>query len=325
MKGAHGNALRNEGPGAGHAAGMYTNSMKRRKTAPTNGGVRILILLAPGLLMLSVLTLYPIAKMLIMSFFDWKIGFRQVSTFVGLRNYRVVLSDPIAIRSLVNTLFYLVATVPAQMALGLLVALLIHGIHKGSVLLRLLYYLPVVTSWVVVALLFRYIFSNNGLLNYLLVDVIGVISQRIGWLGSRWSALTATSLLGVWKGIGWNMVVFLAALQAVPREYYEAAAIDGASTWQRFFRISLPNIRGSILFASVMLTIGAFNTFTPIAVMTEGNPAHQTEVVLTWMYSQTFDSMRMGYSAALSMLLTVMIAVFTVVLFVFLRDRGTLR
>lgn len=279
----------------------------------------------PGLLMLATFTIYPVVKMLIMSFFDWKIGFQQVSAFVGLSNYRAVLSDPIAAISLGNTLFYLAATVPAQMMLGLCVALLVHRISRGSVLLRLFYYLPVVTSWVVVALLFRYIFSNSGLLNYVLVDVIRLASDRIGWLGTRWLALSATSLLGVWKGIGWNMVIFLAALQAVPQEYYEAASMDGSNSWQSFFHITLPNIRGTILFASVMLTIGAFNTYTPIAVMTEGNPAHQTEVVLTWMYSQTFNSMKMGYSAALSFLLTTMIAVFTVVLFLFFRGEGKVR
>lgn len=272
--------------------------------------------------MLSLFTFYPIAKMFIMSFFDWKIGFHQVSEFIGLKNYQTVISDPIAGRSLVNTLFYLVATVPAQMFIGLSVALLVHKITKGSVLFRLFYYLPVITSWVVVALLFRYILSNNGLLNYFLVDVIRVAPDRIGWLSSRWLALTGTSLLGIWKGIGWNMVIFLAALQAVPRMFYEAACIDGSNSSQAFFYITLPNIKGTVNFAAVMLTIGAFNTYTPFAVMTEGNPAHQTEVVLTWMYFQTFDSLKMGYSASLSFLLTVMIAAITAILFLVFRNEG---
>ncbi len=276
---------------------------------------RLLILLFPGILMMGLFTFYPIIKMFIMSFFDWKIGFNQQSLFVGFQNYRDVFADPIARRSLVNTLYYLILTVPTQIVLGLGVALLIYRITRFSVTYRLLYYLPVITSWVVVALLFRYIFSNDGLLNYFLADVIHLTDGSVGWLSSRWPALTATSFLGIWKGIGWNMVIFLAALQAIPKQYYEAADIDGVNNWQRFRYITLPGIRGTLLFALVMLIIGAFNTYTPIAVMTEGNPAHQTEVVLTWMYTQTFDSLKLGYSAALSFIVTLMNIVIAVVLF----------
>ena len=276
---------------------------------------RLWVLLLPGLIMLGLFTFYPIIKMFVMSFFDWKIGFNQTSLFVGLKNYRDVFMDPIARRALVNTLYYLVMTVPAQIIIGLGVALLINRITRLSVTYRLLYYLPVITSWVVVALLFRYIFSNEGLLNYFLTDVVHLTEGRIGWLSSRWPALTATSLLGVWKGIGWNMVIFLAALQAIPKQYYEAASIDGANGWKQFVYITLPGIRGTLLFALVMLMIGAFNTYTPIAVMTEGNPAHQTEVVLTWMYTQTFDSLKLGYSAALSFVMTLLNMAIAVVLF----------
>jgi len=172
-------------------------------------------------------------------------------------------------------------TVPGQIVLGLLVALLIHSINRLSITFRLFYYLPVITSWVVVALLFRNIFVNQGLLNYFLTDVLKILNEPIGWLSTRWPAMTAASILGVWKGIGWNMVVFLAALQAIPIEYYEAASIDGLGAAGKFFKITLPNIKGTMLFSLVMLFIGAFNTFTPIMVITGGNPAHQTEVALT--------------------------------------------
>lgn len=277
--------------------------------------MRLILLLLPGVAVLALFTFYPIIKMFVMSFFDWKIGFNQVSQFVGLQNYIAVFTDPIAGMAMVNTLFYAVVTVPLQLIIGLLVALLINRITKFSVTFRLFYYLPVITSWVVVALLFRYIFSNQGLLNYLLTDVLKISSEPVGWLSTRWTALTATTLLGIWKGIGWNMVIFLAALQAVPKEYYEAASMDGLNSSQKFFYITLPNIRGTILFALVMLIIGAFNTYTPIAVITGGNPAHQTDVVLTWMYSQTFDSLKMGYSAALSIIITIIIATIAVILF----------
>lgn len=277
---------------------------------------RLLILLVPGLFFVITFTFYPIIKMFVMSFFNWKIGFQQVSNFVGFENYINVLTDPIAITSLVNTFTYAIVTVPLQIIFGLFVAVLINGIRAFSVSFRLAYYLPVITSWVVVALLFRYIFNNQGLLNYFLSDSLNLVSEPVGWLSTRWSALFVAMLLGIWKGIGWNMVIFLAALQAVPKEYYEVASIEGLNSRQQFFYVTLPSIRGTILFASVMLSIGSFNTYTPIAVLTGGNPAHQTEVVLTWMYFQTFNATgKMGYSAALSIIIALIIMLITVFLF----------
>lgn len=277
---------------------------------------RVYVLFLPGILYLLTFTFYPLAKLVIMSFFDWKIGYQQISSFVGLQNYVTVLKDPIAIKAITNTFAYAIVTVPFQMIVGLLVAVLVHGIKKGSVGFRLGYYLPVITSWVVVALLFRYIFSNAGLLNYFLTDVIHITNEHVGWLSSRWSALSAAMLLGIWKGIGWNMVIFLAALQAVPKVYYEAASIMGLNRRQQFFQVTLPSIKGTVLFAIIMLCIGAFNTYTPIAVLTGGNPAHQTEVVLTWMYYKTFNSVGgMGYSAALSVLISIVIVLITIISF----------
>jgi len=283
-------------------------------------GWRIALLLLPGVLILAVFTLYPIAKMFTMSFFDWKIGANQVSPFVGIKNYLDVFSDSFAHIALANTLYYAFITVPGQIVFGLLAAVMIHNIKRFSVTFRLLYYLPVITSWVVVALLFRNIFTNTGLLNYFLMDVLKIIDEPIRWLSARWPAMTATAMLGVWKGIGWNMVIFLAALQAVPIEQYEASSIDGMGAVGQFFKITLPNIKGTMLFCLVMLSIGAFNTFTPIKVITDGNPAHQTEVALTWLYYQTFSATgKMGYAAAYSILMSIIIAVVAIVLFKFIR------
>jgi len=160
---------------------------KNRKLFGTIDSGRVLLLLLPGLILIGTFTFYPIIKMFIMSFFDWKIGLNQVSPFVGLKNYLEVFTDPIAGKAMVNTLYYAIVTVPIQMLSGLFVALLLNGIRKFNITLRLLYYLPVITSWVVVALLFRYIFSNEGLLNYLLNDVLRLIPGPIGWLSTRWN------------------------------------------------------------------------------------------------------------------------------------------
>ena len=282
---------------------------------------RILVMFLPGIIFVMLFTLYPILKTMIMSFFDWKIGYQQVSTYLGIDNYISVFSDPIAKIALVNTLVYAIVTVPLQMVFGLLVALIIFKLTRFSTTFRLGYYLPVITSWVVVALLFRYLFANKGVINYLIVDVFKISNSPVRWLSSRWSVLSSAMLLGVWKGIGWNMVIFLAALQAVPEQLYEAARIDGANKWQEFFYITLPSIKGTILFALVMLLIGAFNTYTPIEVLTGGNPMHQTEVVLTWMYYKVFNTLNMGYSAALSVVITVIIIILTAVIFRVSKDK----
>jgi len=283
---------------------------------------RILVIFIPGLIFVSMFVFYPMIKMIVMSFFDWKIGYQQISPYVGLGNYIKVLNDPTAKIAIVNTLVYVVVTVPFQIALGLLIAVLINGITKYSVFFRISYYLPVITSWVIVALLFRYIFSNYGLLNYFISDIFHIVNEPIGWLSTRWSALFVAMILGIWKGIGWNMIIFLAALQAVSKDQYEAADMDGANGVQKFFFITIPGIKGTIVFALIMLTIGAFNTYTPISVLTGGNPFHQTEVVLTWMYFQTFDALNMGYSAALSVIIALIILVITIVMFKLTRFNG---
>ena len=279
----------------------------KKKTAGNR--LQIGLLLLPGLMIFGTFTLYPIVKLFIMSFFKWDFGSLLNQQFIGLQNYIEVWQDAYFRTSFVNTLVYTLITVPGQMLLGLLAALLIHSIAHFKVTFRVLYYLPVITSWVIASLVFKYIFNTEGMLNYFLTDVIHLTSQNIRWLDTRWGGLTVAMLLGTWKGIGWNMVVFLAALQTVPMELYEAAGIDGASNIQKFFYVTLPCIRGTILFALVMLTIGGFNVFTSIKMITGGEPGHQTDTVLTWMYYKAFSTGKFGYSAALSFIIAISLAV----------------
>ena len=226
------------------------------------------LLLLPGLLVFALFTIYPIVKLLYMSFLQWDLGSMLHQKFIGLQNYIDVLSDETFRIAFANTLLYTLVTVPGQMILGL----------------RVIYYIPVITSWVIVSLIFRYIFNTEGMLNYVLTNVLHLTVSNIRWLDSRWGGLTVAMMLGIWKGVGWNLVVFLAALQSVPQELYESAGIDGCGAFQKFFYVTLPSIKPTILFALVMLTIGGFNVFTSIKMITGGKPMHQTETVLTWMY-----------------------------------------
>lgn len=278
------------------------------------------VFLLPGLLLFVTFLLFPLAKAFQMSFYEWSIAPNRPSTFIGAGNYLRAWEDPVAWRALRNTVLYAAVTVPAQMLLAMIVALLLNSIRRGRILFRTLYYLPVITSWVIVSLLFKYLFqSPYGLINHWLVNVLHVVSAPIPWLQQGGTAQVPILGLGIWKGIGWSMVIFLAALQTIPPELYEAAAIDGAGAWQRFWRITLPLMRPTVVFTLVMLVIGGFNVFISVALITGGGPIQKTEVLLTYMYRQAFDFLDFGYGAALSYLLAGLILLLSFLQLRFLR------
>lgn len=267
--------------------------------------------LLPGLLLYVLWMLYPLVYELYISFFEWNIMPGQESTFIGLANYQNAFDDSTFWLALRNTAQYTFITVIGQVLLGLGVAVLVHRVTTAKRLFRAIYYLPVVTSWVVVSFLFEFIFSSHpgGLINYLLVSVLHVLPEPVSWLGETGSAWIAIYTLGIWKGVGWAMVIFLAALQGIPDELYEAAAIDGSGLWQQFRHITLPLIRPTTLFVVVMLIIGGFNVFLSVFLITGGGPLHRTEVMLSYMYNRAFDRLMFGYGAALSYILAAIIVV----------------
>ena len=268
------------------------------------------LFLAPGFVLFALVILYPIARALQISLHEWAIVPGIASEFVGLRNYTRALDDPIFWRALVNTGFYMAVTVPVQIVLGLAAAVLLDARMPGRIFFRTLYYIPVITSWVVVSLLFRYLFiTDGGLVNWTLTDGIHLTDQNISWLGGRWTALAAVSILGIWKGIGWSMVIFLAALQGVPHELHEASAVDCAGAWGRFRTVSLPAIRPVVAFVTILLVIGGFNVFTSVFLITAGGPNDATQVLLTYMYRQAFTFLDFGYASSISFILTAIVFV----------------
>jgi len=283
--------------------------------------VQLALLLLPGLAVFGMFTVYPIFRLLWMSFCDWSFASMLDQPFIGLANYREVLGDGTFWTVFVNSVVYTLVTVPGQMALGLFTAVLINGIRRFGVTFRVINYLPVITSWVIASLVFRYVFNTEGLLNYFLTNVIHVTSANVRWLDTRWSGLAVAMILGIWKGVGWNMVVFLAALQQVPAELYEAAEIDGCGAWKKFVSVTLPSIRGTVLFALIMLTIGGFNVFTSIKMITGGKPAHQTDTLLTWMYYKAFSTGKFGYAAALSFIMALSLGLLAILQFKAMRSR----
>lgn len=282
---------------------------------------QIALLLTPGLAIFALFTVYPIIRLFWMSLCDMSFASMLEQPFAGLANYREVFRDPTFWTVFVNSLVYTAVTVPGQMALGLFIAILLSGIERFSVTFRVINYLPVVTSWVIASLVFRYIFNTEGLLNYFLWKVLGVTSGNIRWLDTRWSGLAVAMILGTWKGIGWNMVIFLAALQQVPQDLYEAAEIDGCGAWKKFLNVTLPGIRGTVLFVLIELTIGGFNVFTSIKMITGGKPAHQTDTLLTWMYYKAFSTGKFSYAAALSFVMALTLGLLAIVQFRAMKSR----
>jgi len=282
---------------------------------------QLIALLAPGLIVFGMFTVYPILRLFWMSLCDMSFSSMLTQPFAGLMNYREVFRDGTFWTVFVNSVVYTLITVPGQLIIGLFIAVLLNGIKRFSVTFRVINYLPVVTSWVIASLVFRYIFNTEGLLNYFLWKVLGITSGNIRWLDTRWSGLTVAMILGIWKGIGWNMVIFLAALQQVPKDLYEAADIDGCGAWKKFVYVTLPGIKGTILFALIELTIGGFNVFTSIKMITGGKPAHQTDTLLTWMYYKAFSTGQFGYAAALSFVMALSLGLLAIVQFRMMRNR----
>lgn len=273
------------------------------------------LFLLPGLLLYVAWMLYPLLYEFYISFFEWNIMPGQTSTFIGLENYQRALADKTFWLALGNTAQYTFVTVVGQLILGLAIALLLNRVIVGKRFFRAVYYLPVVTSWVVVSFLFEYIFSSSpsGLMNFILLDVLHVIAKPISWVGETGTAWIIVYALGIWKGVGWAMVIFLAALQSIPQELYEAAAIDGAGDWGRFWRITLPLIQRSTTFVTVALIIGGFQVFISVFLITGGGPLHRTEVLLSYMYDRSFNKLEFGYGAALSYILTFIVVIISFV------------
>lgn len=279
-----------------------------------------LLFLAPALLFFFIFQVYPLIRGFQMSFYRWELMPGKVSEMIGLENYSRAFKDPVFSKAFRNTLLYTFVTVPLQMAFAMLVAVMINAIPKGKSVFRALYYIPVISSWVIVSLLIKYFFqSPQGVVNYYIVDVFHLAAKPLPWLRDSDLAFIPILILGIWKGIGWSMVIFLAALLGIPQDYIEAASIDGANHWKSFWQITIPLMRPTLVFTAVMLLIGGFNVFLSVYLITNGGPQQSTEVILSYAYHQAFDFLDFGYGAAISYLMAALIILLSFLQIKFLR------
>jgi len=268
----------------------------------------------PGLILFAVFVVGPMIYSFNLSFYDWNIVHPEQSIPLGWGNYERALTDPIFQRAVFNTALYALVTVPGQIVFGMIVALLLDQSIRGRTFFRVVYYLPVITSWVIVSLLFEYMFNGQaGLINFVLRDVLHVIDTNIRWLADTTLVFVPIHLLGIWKGVGWTAVILLAGLQSIPVHLHEAAAVDGAGAWSRFRHITLPLLRPTLLFLIVVLTIGGLNAYISFLLITNGgDPLDLAHSVLTLMYEATFGGPEFGYGAAISYLLTAFVFVISI-------------
>lgn len=263
------------------------------------------LFLAPGLIPILLFFFIPALAAFLLSFTDFDIyalGDFRNARFVGLKNYIQLFSDPLFWKSMANTFYYVLVGGPLSVAVSLGMALLVTSrLVRFGGFFRTVYFAPVVTTLVAVAVVWRFIYHPRfGLLNYAL-SFFGI--DQIDWLGNPVWAMPAIILMSIWKGFGYNMIIFVAGLQSIPEELYEAARIDGASTWHQFKSITLPMLAPTALFIGIITMINNFQLFAEPYVMTQGGPLNSTLSIVLLMYQQGFRWWNMGYSAAIAFVL----------------------
>ncbi|MBN1285921.1 MAG: sugar ABC transporter permease [Anaerolineae bacterium] len=259
------------------------------------------LFILPSLIHMAVFLLIPLVFSLVLSFTNWQGVTFQGLEWVGLDNYDFLMGDRRFWNAMGNSAKYTLMAVPLGMLVSLAIAVVLNQKLKGVYLFRTLFFMPVISSWVAVAVIWVTLLDpTSGIVNYLL-DLIGL--PPVNFLGDPNTALPALVMIAVWKGAGFQMVIWLAGLQAIPEALYDAAAIDGASWWQSFRNVTLPLLAPTTFFLAVTGVIGSFQVFTSVYVMTKGGPLGSTDVVVHRIYQRAFQNFDMGYASAQSWVL----------------------
>ncbi|MBW7882407.1 MAG: sugar ABC transporter permease [Caldilineaceae bacterium] len=266
------------------------------------------LMLLPFLIGLVVFIVGPLFFAVFLSFTDWNIlGWPR---WVGLLNYSELLADPVFWKAFWNTIYYTLITVPVTIVISLGLATLMNRPIRGVFVLRAIYFSPITVSVIAVGLLWSWLYTPNyGFLNYVL-RFLGI--QPISWLVSAQTALLSLMIVGIWRGLGFNIVVMLAGLKSIPQEMYDASAIDGANEIQQFRHVTLPMLTPTLFFAVVMAFISSFQVFELTYIMTQGGPSNSTTTLIYNTYLQGFTFLRMGYASAISVVFLAVVLIVTI-------------
>ena len=282
--------------------------------------------LAPNFIGFAVFTLVPVICAIALSLFEWNGGDISKLKFVGLDNYATIFATKKVAEkgisyffnradlgiALKNTVYYTIVTVPLTIVCALALALLLNRI-KGAVFFRTVFFFPYVSSMVAICVCWSFMLMKDGPINQMIM-ALGVNFNK-SWTADSGMAIWSIILVSVWRNMGYYMVLYLAALQGIPRELMEAATVDGANKWQQFLHVTLPQLKPTTFFVSVMMVISCFKIYDVVAIMTDGGPGRSTKMLVTYIYDEAFIKVRYGQASAISMVLLVIVLLVTIIQF----------
>lgn len=275
------------------------------------------LFLLPAGVILVMFFFIPFFETIALSFFDYNSNIYH-PTFVSLANYWELLKSPVFYKVLLNTFIYLFVAVPFLVVIPLIIAILINQKIRGVTLYKILIYLPVIVSIVVAAIAFKWLFAQQGILNYIL-DLFNIPAQ--GWLTDPRVALYSVILVTVWKGVGYYMMIYLSALMGVPKDLYEACDVDGANPVVKHLTVTLPHLMPTIGLVSTVSSISAMKVFVEIYVMTKGGPLDSSKTIVYYIYERAFENLDLGLASAASVILLLIVLVMSIVNFVFFENK----
>ncbi len=267
------------------------------------------LFLLPAAVVLVVFFFIPFFQTVLLSFQDYSTNIYSPA-FAGLENYIKLFHNPVFYKVLWNTFVYLFVAVPVLVVFPLFLAVLINQKIRGVTLYKILIYLPVIVSIVVAAIAFKWLYADQGILNYI-VTSLGFNS--IGWLTDPKFALYSVILVTIWKGIGYYMIIYLAALMSVPNELYEACDIDGAGFLTKHLTVTIPHIMPTIALVSTISAISAMKVFAEIYVMTKGGPLNSSKTIVYYIYERAFENLDLGFASAMAVILLVIVMIFSLI------------
>ncbi|MGG6296453.1 carbohydrate ABC transporter permease [Leptolyngbya sp. AN02str] len=264
------------------------------------------LFLAPALIILGLTVFYPAVQAFLLSFTEYEYDITQPPRWVGFENFQTLLGDRVFWQTLRNTLLYLVGVVPILVLAPLLLAILVNRALPAISWFRAAYYTPVVISMVVAGIAWRWLYAENGLLNQFIIG-LGISAEGVPWLTSPRLALFSVMAVTIWKGLGYYMVIYLAGLQSIPADLYEAAAIDGSDGLQKHWDITIPLMRPYLFLVAVISAISATKVFEEIYVMTQGGPRNSSKTIVYYVYEQAFQDLEISYACTIGLVLFLII------------------
>ncbi len=286
------------------AQGAATSAPTRRRSRLNRGGATAWLFALPALAVYFVFLVYPAVESLYFSFTDWD-GLSATYNIVGLDNYTAMPSDPVVIQAVINNIIWTIVTIAVPVVIGLALAILLNGKVRGKPGLRMIFYTPAVLPLVAVASIWGWLYNPQfGAINTFL-RAIGLDSLAQPWLGQDSTALAAVMVPAIWLRVGFPMLLYLAALQGINADMYEAATVDGATRSQQFWHITMPSLRPAHYIVLALSLIDSFKVFDLIYAMTYGGPGTATQVMGTWMYFNVFQYYKAGYGTAIAVVITV--------------------